>query len=81
MKRSAKCRRQRSLNADIAKRIDTRVARPVAAQSAILSDAVRAWPAKRATHECDDQIGFKRASCARTSSPAGPTTSLGSVIP
>ena len=81
MKRSAKCRHQRSFNADILKQIDTRVARSVAAESAILPDAVRCRPATRATHECNDQIGFKLASYARTSSPAGPTTSLGSVIP
>jgi hypothetical protein len=81
MKRPAKCRRQRSFNADISKRIDTLVVRPVAAQSAILADAVRAWPSKRGTQEFDDQIGHSLASCACTLSRAEPTISPGSETP
>jgi hypothetical protein len=78
MKRPAKCRHQRSLDAVISKRIGTLVARSVAAQSGILPNVVHAALTKRATHEFDDQIGFKLASSPRPASRAELTTSPGS---
>jgi hypothetical protein len=88
MKRPAKSRHQRGLNADISKRLDTLAARPVAAESAILPDGVRAWPTKRATHEFDDQIGrseqrvrfagvAKRPGVTRTSGGGAPLARRG----
>jgi hypothetical protein len=78
MNHFAKYCHQLDLDVDIAKRRETLAVEPGVSKPAILPDAVHAWPAKRATHEPDDQVARNLASDTRTLSRAQSATSRGS---
>jgi predicted transcriptional regulator len=54
-----KCRHQLYLSTDISAKLEVLAAKPGASKSAILADAVKAWLARRGTHELDDRFGLR----------------------
>ncbi len=59
MTKQTRCRNQLYLAEDISAKLEQLAAKPGASKSAILSDAVKAWLARRGTQELDDRFGLR----------------------